>query len=63
MLMAITFAQAHETNPTIADLSVEGTALTLELRLNAEAFLAQIKAEEEANRARSELAEAESQAS
>lgn len=42
MLMAITFAQAHETNPTIADLSVEGTALTLELRLNAEAFLAGI---------------------
>ena len=42
MLMAITFAQAHETNPTIADLSVEGSALTLELRLNAEAFLAGI---------------------
>ncbi|MGR3812746.1 MAG: HupE/UreJ family protein [Cognatishimia activa] len=42
MLMAITFAQAHETNPTIANLSVEGTALTLELRLNAEAFLAGI---------------------
>lgn len=42
MLVAITFAQAHETNPTIADLSVEGRNLTLELRLNAEAFLAGI---------------------
>ncbi|WP_370229399.1 HupE/UreJ family protein [Cognatishimia sp.] len=42
MLLTLTFAQAHETNPTIADLSVEDTTLTLELRLNAEAFLAGI---------------------
>ena len=42
MLLTLTFAQAHETNPTIADLTVDGTSLTLELRLNAEAFLAGI---------------------
>ena len=42
MLLTVTLIHAHETNPTIADLSVEGQTLTLELRLNAEAFLAGI---------------------
>ncbi len=35
-------AQAHEVNPTIADISVENDVARLQFRLNAEAFLADI---------------------
>ena len=37
-----TAVQAHEVQPTIGDLTVKEGALTLDLRLNVEAFLAQI---------------------
>ena len=33
---------AHEVTPTIGDLTVDGPALTLQLRLNVEAFVAGI---------------------
>ena len=35
-------AQAHEVTPTIADFAVEGGELQMQLRLNAEAFVAGI---------------------
>ncbi|MFD3189239.1 HupE/UreJ family protein [Sedimentitalea sp. HM32M-2] len=42
LLIASAPGRAHEVTPTIADLTVENGALTLELRLNIEAFLAGI---------------------
>lgn len=41
--------QAHEVTPTIADLTVEGKTLTLDLRMNVEAFLAGIDLDEVRN--------------
>lgn len=40
--LALLGARAHEVTPTIADLTVEGGIVVLELRLNIEAFLAGI---------------------
>ncbi|MEM9550613.1 MAG: HupE/UreJ family protein [Pseudomonadota bacterium] len=41
-VLAATVAQGHEVEPTIADLTVEGAVLALDLRMNAEAFVAGI---------------------
>lgn len=41
-IMLVSAAQAHETQPTVADLSIEGGTATLSLRINTEAFLANV---------------------
>ena len=41
-ILLVSVAQAHETQPTVADLSVEGGTATLFLRINTEAFLANV---------------------
>lgn len=42
ILVATSEADAHELNPTVADLAISDGTLTIDLRLNAEAFLADL---------------------
>ena len=42
LLLLATLVQAHEVQPTVGDLTIEGGVATLDLRINLEAFLANI---------------------